>query len=263
MAKRTLTLLEKTMKIAFLFLIISTINHEKIWLDFFNHHQDDFSIHIHSKEAMPASSSFKQFELSTKVPTTWENTMNAQIELLREALKDENNQKFIFLSESTIPLQPFEFVYETLMADKKSQFAFERNYHPNRVWKSIPTDKSLKNPQWVILNRKHAELMVKDTTLINIMTKSPYDNEHYPSNFLSLNNLLHEIEPIDRTLVVWPKPGVVHPVNFKKIKGNKYTPLLINAIKEKKYLFARKFDKTCNLDYLKRYLPSPLLKGNL
>lgn len=249
------------MKIAFLFLIISNINHENIWLNFFNHHQEHFSLYIHSKETMPASSAFKKFEMATKVPTTWQNTMNAQIELLREALKDKDNQKFIFLSESTIPLQPFDFVYETLMSNSKSQFAYEHNYHPDRVWESIPTDKSLKNSQWVVLNRKHAELMVKDTTLINIMTKSHYDNEHYPSNFLAMNNLLHEIEQTDRTLAVWPKQGIVHPVNFKKLKQNKYTPLLIDAIKEEKYLFARKFDKTCNLNDLKRYLSPSLFSG--
>ncbi len=247
-------------KIAFLFLIISNINHENIWLNFFTNHQDNFSLYIHSKETMPASSAFKQFELSTKVATTWENTMNAQIELLREALKDKDNQKFIFLSESTIPLQPFDFVYETLMSNSKSQFAYAHNYDSNRTWESIPTEKALKNSQWVVLNRKHAELMVKDTTLINIMTKSPFDNEHYPSNFLAVNNLLHEVEQTDRTFTVWPKSGLSHPISFKKIKRNKFTPLLMDAIKEKKYLFARKFDKTCNLNDLKHYLSPSLLR---
>ncbi len=243
------------MKIAFLFLIVSGINHEKIWLNFFNHHEDRSSIYIHSKYPMLSDSAFQQFEIPVKVPTTWKNTMNAQIELLREALKDEDNQKFVFLSETAIPLQSFDFVYETLMAHPKSQFEFWPNPNEDRNWgPTIPNEKALKNHQWVVLNRKHAELMAKDTEIINVITKVWFDNEHYPSIFLALKGLLHEVEPTNTTFVIWDAVGCTLPVEFLDLSSNDYTPRLIEAIKEKKYLFGRKFGRECNLDYLKPYL---------
>ncbi len=248
------------MKIAFLFLIVSNIYHESIWLNFFNHHQNQYSIYIHSKESMPNNSAFKQFELPTKIPTSWTNTMDAQMELLREALKDKDNQKFIFLSETTIPIQTFDFVYETLMASSKSQFDFAPNHISGRFWESIESQKAFKNSQWVVLNRKHAELMVKDNSIINIMTKEDFDNEHYPSTFLYLQGLLHEeVEQIDRTLVIWSEYDGAHPFNFVDLEDTKYAQILIDAIKEKTHLFARKFHIRFDLSCLRPYLSSTLL----
>ena len=104
------------MKIAFLFLIISDIYHEPTWIDFLKGHEDKYSVYIHSKDKMPKDSYFKRCEIPAKIPTSWSKIMKAFIELLREALKDPSNEKFVFLSESSIPLKTFDQAYNHLLS---------------------------------------------------------------------------------------------------------------------------------------------------
>lgn len=240
-------------KLAFLFLTINSIYHEALWTDFFALHESQYSIYVHPKKPLEHDSFFKPFELSQTVETTWANTMNAQIELLKEALKDSNNEKFIFVSESTIPLQSFDYIYEVLMAHSKSQFFFEPNYHSVRVWRSIAADDVLKNSQWIVLNRKHAELMVSDTELITHFIASCHDQEHYPSTLLARHQLLDEVIKRNTTLDIWHY-GEQSPYTFTDLATDRHMNDLIIAINEKKFLFARKFGVHCDLLPLLPYL---------
>lgn len=45
----------------------------------------------------------------------------AQLALIRRALSDVLNQKFVFISESTVPLYPPSTVYQQLMLEKASR----------------------------------------------------------------------------------------------------------------------------------------------
>lgn len=241
------------MKIAFLFLIISEIYHEKCWMDFFKGHDELFSIYIHSKNPMSETSPFKGYEIKQKIATSWSNTMDAQVELLREALKDKENYKFIFISESTIPLQPFVTAYRDLVSTPLSQFSIEKENSRNRKFWPIPSSKIYKNSQWVVLNRKHAELVVSDDTYLKIMTKYHHDQEHYPSTFLKLINLAEEVMPQDSTLTLW-SAGRAHPHTFYYLQTDPYFKVLIEEIGAKRMLFARKFSKECDLTPLKAYI---------
>lgn len=241
-------------KLAFLFLTIANVYHEQTWINFFADHQLEYSLYVHSKQRLSKNSFFKPHEIPVKVDTSWENTMNAQRELLKEALKDPANEKFIFLSESTIPLQSFDAVYTKLMAHASSQFNFYRNPHAYRSFGHLKAHDLYKNSQWVVLNRKHAELMVHDDSLITIMTAEPHDQEHYPSTFLAQHGLLHEVVKKDITLCIWN--GVdAHPHSFTDLATDMHLSKLIKIIENQRFLFARKFDKTCDLSALKGYLP--------
>jgi len=81
-------------KISFLFLIISSIFHEYYWTDFLKGHGNQYSIYIHSKEPIDNTSHFKKHAISQKIETTHYNTMRAQVELLRESLKDPDNRTY-------------------------------------------------------------------------------------------------------------------------------------------------------------------------
>ena len=109
--------------------------------------------------------------------------MKAEIALLKEALKDPANTKFVFLSESTIPIMPFDGVYKHLLSHPSSEFPYYKNMDTTRSFGKIKH--IYKNPQWIVLNRKHAQLMVEDNDLINYLAQIPYDNEHYPATFLA------------------------------------------------------------------------------
>ena len=241
-------------RIAFLFLTIADIYHEPIWLSFLQGHENEYTLYVHSKKPLPEHSFFKSFELESKIPTTWANTMEAQVELLRIALENEKNEKFVFVSESTIPLQSFSEVYNALMSDPNSLFHFSHMSH-GRTFRSVKEWDIYKNAQWVVLNRKHAQLMVEDTTLIHSMAKSPHDQEHYPATFLAKKKLLSEVTKKDMTLVIWSKEHAnTHPHSFRKLENDSQLSRLIGAITDKKFLFARKFEKKCDLSLLKPYL---------
>jgi len=243
-------------KIAFLFLIISSLFHEGHWLDFFKGHENQCSIYIHAKHEMEPSP-FKQHELPFKVPNSWARTMNSQVAMLREALKDPDNQKFVFVSHNTIPLQNFDFVYRELMSHDKSMFNYEpsynleQNYAELRKFDFIPPEKHYKNPQWVVLTRKHAQMMVDDKTYLHRIIRQPHDQEHYPSIFLAMHNLLKdEVIKKSTTCVQW-NYGKRPPCVFDD--ENLQDPLIRSFVTDAiRYgvLFARKFAKETTLKIL-------------
>ena len=239
-------------KIAFLFLVVSGINHEATWQEFLMSHEKKYSLYVHSKKPLASDSPFKKNELETRIPTTWHNTMKAQVELLKRALVDKQNQKFIFLSESTIPLKPFEYVYQILNTHSLSEFSFEPSPYRRRTFEPLKKETVYTNSQWVILNRKHAELMVADQELIEIFNKNPFDNEHYPSTFLYHHGLLQEVKPTDRTFVFWPDHTKKHPHTFESLDTDIYLKNIIDALKDPELLFGRKFSKECDLSILKK-----------
>ena len=243
------------MKIAFLFLVVNGIFHEPCWVEYFKNHHDRCTIYVHSKKGVPTTSFFKQFELDKRIATTWHNTMKAQIELLRVALQDPANEKFIFLSESTIPLQSFESGYSYLLSHPFSEFRVFPNRHTERHYHSIKKENVYKNSQWIILNRKHAEMMVADSTMINMITSYPFDNEHYPSTFLASHHVLEEIVQHDCTFVLWPEDSAdsAHPHMFNDLSSDPYTDFLVQEILTRNSLFARKFSNTCDVTSLIEY----------
>ena len=117
------------LKIAFLFLTISSAYHEQLWSDFFSGHDDQYTIYVHAKNDIPESSLLYPYRIADTLPTSWSNTMRAQIALLKEALKDPDNDKFVFVSESTIPLATFETVHQRLTCTPLSIFMYRPNPH--------------------------------------------------------------------------------------------------------------------------------------
>ncbi len=252
------------LKIAFLFLTISNPYHRAYWRDFFANHKGEYSLYVHPKEiAKVTAFRFKRAIIPVTVPTRWEFLMNAEIELLREALKDPDNAKFIFISDTTIPLQSFPTVYRTLMVHDKSLFTVRPNphvikggpayYDMRRLVEEIPVAKQQKHSQWIVLNRKHAEILVQNS---NYLQKPIFcDNEHYPGTILAHYNMLGEIARKDTTFVSWTKgSNGKTPFTFTNLKNPKQVALIIMAL-EKGYLFARKFAPKCDLSVLDPLLP--------
>lgn len=252
------------LKLAFLFLTVGPLYHQHLWQDFLEGNGDRCSLYVHSKNALSESDLLYSYRIQRTVPTSWTNTMRAQIELLKEALKDPANEKFIFISESTIPLASFDTVYARLFATPQSMFVYQKNpylkKHPSafdklRNLKPILAHKQYKNPQWVVLNRKHAQLMVQDTYYISIISKCNCDNEHYPSTFLAGHGLLSEVKQQSTTFAYWsPSPAAAHPYVFVDFNKKEDFFWLTKAISQG-YLFLRKVDKNCVLERLYHLLP--------
>ncbi len=248
-------------RLAFLFLTITGPHHTEHWKPFFAGHENKYSIYVHSKGVLK-SSFFKKFKIKRTIPTDWAHTMQAQLAMLAEAYKNENNKKFIFLSETTIPLRDFDSVYRYIMSHRGSEFKFELNQHLNpksgmyvatrRVF-GIDTKYQRKHSQWVVLNRKHAKAVLDHAHFL----KRPIycDNEHFPGTVLAKTGLLKEVKKRDLTYVNWgwQRRGAAHPYTFRDLSNHYDLQVLLNAIK-RGYLFARKIDKRCDLKLLDPYL---------
>jgi len=70
--------------------------------------------------------------------------------------------KFIFLSESTLPWKPFSFIYDTLTKDDNSDFCISKRKSWGKADIHHEKWELVKNNQWSVLNRAHARKFGND-----------------------------------------------------------------------------------------------------
>lgn len=93
------------------------------------------------------------------VPTTYcHDLVSAMVQLLRYALPESTSpcDKFLFISDSTLPMKPFSGIYNVLSKDRSSDFCL---FNPDK-WPTIKhRHRIVKHDQWVVLNREHATIV--------------------------------------------------------------------------------------------------------
>lgn len=159
-------------KIAFCFLIYDKINHEYLWKLFFNNiDPNKYNIYIHYKYDKPLKY-FEKYKLNNCVSTKWGDIslVIAQNMLLKEAIKDKNNKHMVFISNSCVPLKPFNHIYN-LLDHNYSYFklmpinsSFPRC---NKTLQYIDKKYIKKSSQWCILNRKHSNIFINSTDYLH------------------------------------------------------------------------------------------------
>lgn len=240
-------------KLAFCFLTIGELNHENTWLKFFQGNENLANIYAHSKNRDDAGF-LREKQINKRVETTYfRYKMGAELALLEAALSNPENYKFLILSESCIPLQLFSSIYQHLIADEQSYIKIgkaKKKYWemPGKKMIQIPEKECRKNPQWIILNREHAQMMVDDQEIYPKSKDTIFLEEQYPSTFLHLNNQEHLICNRIVTFADFARGSGDHPYNFNDIT-NFDRNLLLYAKKQGAF-FARKFTKQANLDSL-------------
>ena len=143
-------------KIAFCFLIYDKINNEDHWYKFFEKvDKNKYNIYIHFKK----NKKLKYFEdrkIVSMSNTNWcgPSLVKAQNLLLKEALRDKDNNHFIFISNSCLPIKSFDHIYNNL--DINKSYFYETKSHTKYFDDMI----AYKSPQWCILNRKHSKLLI-------------------------------------------------------------------------------------------------------
>lgn len=186
------------MKLAFCFLIYDIINHEDLWNTFFtNVDNNKYNIYIHYKTNKQLKY-FENYKLKYCIPTQYAHIslVLAQNLLLSEGLKDNENEHFIFLSGSCIPLKSFDYVYNNL---NKSYSYF--NITPvsqcfprcNDALHYIDRKYIHKTSQWCILNKKHAQLMIDKKEYIKWFENNGCPDEHCYITNIFFNGLQNEI----------------------------------------------------------------------
>lgn len=121
--------IQGTPKIAFMFLVRENLPLDFLWHSFFkNADAAKFSIFIHSKpgfvfdESTTVSEFFYNRQLSMSIQVGWgkPSMIEAERLLLEEALADSDNQRFVLLSDSCVPLHNFSYVYNYLISSPRS-----------------------------------------------------------------------------------------------------------------------------------------------
>jgi len=101
-------------KIAFLFLTIDNVNQPQVWNEYFKDKGHKISIYRHAKNPEKVIPFYNEKRIDT-VKTGWGFITNAYYHLFQEAFKDEDNVKFVTISESCIPLKKFDAFYNKMM----------------------------------------------------------------------------------------------------------------------------------------------------
>jgi hypothetical protein len=182
-------------KIAFCFLIYDKINNEELWYNFFkNIDKNKYNIYIHYKENKLLKY-FESHKIKDIISTKWcgKSLVEAQNKLLESAIKDSNNQHFIFISNSCIPLKSFDHIYNIF--DTKYSYFNKTNSYTKSFTSNI---KAYKSSQWCILNRKHTlKILENNDILTEILLHWDKSNPNYyfirgcPDEYTYISLLYH------------------------------------------------------------------------
>jgi hypothetical protein len=257
------TFVNDNKKIALCFLIYDKINHEDIWFKWLNNiDKNKYNIYIHYKENKKLKY-FEEYKLKDTIETCWGclSIVNAQLLILKEALKDKNNTHFIWLSQSCIPLKTFDYVYNYLNIDKSYyNKSPDEQVLPraNKVLQYIKKENIKKHAMPSIICKKHAQLFVNNEKNINIWFKDINNVDEIV--FLTLlyhNNLQNEIIISDNiaagAIIFAQWEDMVNYKHFNNsvvIKKSPYSYTHISSeeldyLIKSKSLFGRKFELGC------------------
>lgn len=249
-------------KIAFCFLIYDKINHEELWNEFLkNIDTSKYNIYIHYKEDRQLKF-FNSNKLTKTVPTKWcgDSLVEAELLLLDEAIKDTNNEHFVFVSNSCLPIKSFNYIYENL--DTSKSYFNMANSNIKKFNENIPAYKA---SQWCILNRTHTQLLLDNKQTIR-ETYKLFKNKNVracPDEYSIISSLNALDSNINDSLSTTNNLSVDAPTftgwhdmkNYKNFSDTKkqgqpdeflhISPDQLDYFINSKSLFARKFNENC------------------
>eukprot|EP00347_Sterkiella_histriomuscorum_P023551 403334210 len=277
-------------KLVFLFLMYKDHNKLSLWSKFFRSvHPALYSIYFHTKEVeedfvdgKPNSNlmNLKSKNTPIQVPSvhTSEGQIgiyNAMIQLLDYALAYEDlnsvngivnpNLKFIFISQSCIPLYEFKQIYLELMNEETMNRSMiplknQKNRFPryNLLKIDIDEDQVTKHSPWLVLSRPHAELYTtKNQEILRLFWAQEQLKQWFPyeiifATYLKYLNKLDNEVIVDQCVTYQEYIGNGNKMEVKDIV-NIGIPL-INQAREgdtygnKKCLFMRKVLEVTSID---------------
>ncbi|TYI79165.1 hypothetical protein E1A91_D05G003200v1 [Gossypium mustelinum] len=272
----------KYSKIAFMFLTPSSLPFEKLWDRFFCGHEGKFSVYVHASKEQPVHVSryFLNREIhSDKVGWGKISMVDAERRLLAHALKDPDNQQFVLLSESCIPLHSFDYVYDYLMHANMSfvDCFFDPGPHGHGRYSKhmlpvVEKKDFRKGAQWFSIRRQHALVVMADSLYYSRFRdycKRGFDGKNCIADEHYLPTFFHIIDPggianwsvthVDWSERKWhPKSYRARDVTYELLKNITSIELSVHVTSDEKreeqvqaclwngvrrpcYLFARKF----------------------
>lgn len=248
-------------KIAFMFLTNKVMPTHGQWGFFFSDaDDDDYNIYVNANPDVASKQKgiFADKVFKNSVPTEWGtfSVVKATITLIREALQhDMENERFVLVSDNTLPIASFQSVRCTLLAEPRSLInACDLTKHDREAKKTVGHDSLIRLPydfptwlnetvwrkssQWFVLNRKHAAVVttgslsmktrdefskkcismtVRDK-LARPNARSCYGDEHYFATVLALHGMDYETTCSEGvTYVNWETYESGHPKQFNSV----------------------------------------------
>ncbi|KRH02813.1 hypothetical protein GLYMA_17G060300v4 [Glycine max] len=271
----------KNSKIAFMFLSPGSLPFERLWDKFFQGHEGKFSVYVHASKTKPVHVSryFVNRDIRSD-PVIWGkiSMVDAERRLLANALQDTDNQQFVLLSDSCVPLYDFEYIYEYLMYTNisfvdcfKDPGPHGNGRYSDHMLPEVEVKDFRKGAQWFAMKRQHAIIVMADNLYYSkfrsycqpgLEGKNCIADEHYLPTFFQMvdpggiaNWSLTHVDWSERK---WhPKSYRAQDVTYELLKNItkevQSWPCLWNGIQKPCYLFARKFTPE-TLDSLLRLL---------
>ena len=248
-------------KIGFCFLCQSDIHQLSLWENFFENNYDKCNIYIHSYEPQNITQDFvKKYHIDKNIPTGWGDIYDV-VKYIMELSLINNDTKLILVSESTIPIKSFQYVYDYLVYDNKGFLCYTPHDSSNKntlkmhktryelnskkiknFSKEISKKHWFYNETWIIFNQEMIQLILNDNQYIHYFKDCYVYDENYPIYLYSIKNKLDLFHNIKTTYTNWntvtEKDGKRHPKTYDYLSFK---------LKHPNKLFARKFKKDCNI----------------
>ncbi|KAL9317154.1 hypothetical protein ACSQ67_013671 [Phaseolus vulgaris] len=254
---------DRVPKVAFMFLTRGPVFLAPLWEKFFQGNEGLYSIYVHSNPSYngsrPESPVFEGRRIPSK-EVEWGNVnmIEAERRLLANALLDIQNQRFVLLSESCIPLFNFSTIYTYLInSTQNNVMAFDdpssvgRGRYSIQMLPDISINQWRKGSQWFEMDRELALEVVSDRKYFPVFQEyckgSCYADEHYLPTYVSIK-FWEGNSNRSLTWVDWSKGGP-HPAKFLR---SEITVQFLESLRNQKckyngdsinvcFLFARKF----------------------
>jgi hypothetical protein len=152
-------------RIYFLFMAVDKISNLGVWENFFAQaHASQFRAFVHCKlQQCQDQVAHSVIKVVQTVPSYYcTDLVSPMQQLVHFALEDDPSSvnsadKFVFVSDSTLPAKPFSEIYSTLTVRVGSDFcAFPSNEWAD-VQGSTGLEMAVKYHQWIVLERAHAK----------------------------------------------------------------------------------------------------------
>lgn len=248
------------MSVALLFLTRKDFNFSSLWKKALlaSPPNKPFNVYVHSKEPME-DAFFAKHRIDNIVPTTWAIHAKAWQALLQEALKNDDNKYFVFLSEACMPIRPLEQIYDAITGSRKSRMCYRKRWwnKEERTLVELGEDFSqYGNHEWMILNRDHAKLVAEDVEVIDIASRHICDIESYFSALLHIHGLLNDefVENVATTYANWDYPTNDECSPFVFEDDDEFTMQLFAEAVSSGEFFARKFAPTFPYEKLEKLI---------
>lgn len=158
-------------RVFLLFMTVSGLERPELWDAFLSSAPENEGLYrafIHCVWGNVCEMHNSRLPQLTVVPTVksvyCEDLVSPMVQLLKYALKESTSlaDKFVFLSESTLPVKPLKDIHATLTAETGSDFCIE----PSTSWldlryHGVQPASLVKHGQWVTLSQHHALLLTQ------------------------------------------------------------------------------------------------------